>query len=168
MKIFLIGFMGSGKTHWGKLLSNKLGLPFIDLDEKIIDLAEKPIAAIFEQEGEEHFRELEKEALYMITESHEQFIMACGGGTPCYFNNIDYMNHSGTTVWINTQPEILFNRLIKEMDKRPLIKDLSEEQLRNYIYKKMADRNIYYEQAKIKVNEEPVQLDILIQKIFHA
>lgn len=168
MKIFLIGFMGSGKTHWGRLLSSKLGLPFIDLDEKIIDLAEKSIAAIFEQEGEEHFRELEKEALYMITESHEQFIMACGGGTPCYFNNIDYMNQSGTTVWINTQPDVLFDRLKKEMDKRPLLKDLSEDQLRNYIYKKMADRSIYYEQAKIKVNEDPVQLDTLIQKIFHA
>jgi len=168
MKIFLIGFMGAGKTHWGRLLSEKLGIRFFDLDEQVTEQAGKSIPEIFATEGEEQFRLLEKEVLYIITESHDSFVMACGGGSPCYFNNIEYMNQAGTTVWINTQPDTLFERLVKEKDKRPLIKDLSVEQLRSFISKKFADRKIYYEQATVTVDEEPVQLEKLIEKIFHA
>lgn len=168
MKIFLIGFMGSGKTHWGRLLSQKLSIPFFDLDEQVAGHAGKSIPEIFQAEGEEHFRLMEKEVLHIITESHDSFVMACGGGSPCYFNNIDYMNQSGTTVWINTPLETLFDRLVKEKEKRPLIKTLSDEQLHSFISKKFADRKIYYEQANIMVDEEPVELEKLIQKIFHA
>ncbi|HUR67517.1 MAG TPA: shikimate kinase [Chitinophagaceae bacterium] len=168
MKIFLIGFMGSGKTHWGRLLSEKFSLPFFDLDEQVASHAGKSIPEIFATDGEEHFRMLEKEVLYIITESHDSFIMACGGGSPCYFNNIEYMNQSGTTVWINTATPVLFDRLVKEKEKRPLIRDLSDEQLHGYISRKFADRKIYYEQASIKIDEEPVQLEKLIEKIFHA
>ena len=168
MKIFLIGFMGAGKTHWGRLLSEKLGIRFFDLDEQVTEHAGKSIPEIFATEGEEQFRLLEKEVLYIITESHESFVMACGGGSPCYFNNIEYMNLSGTTVWINTPLDTLFDLLVKEKDKRPLIKELSAEQLRGFISKKFADRKIYYEQANVTVDEEPVQLDRLIEKIFHA
>ncbi|NOT52749.1 MAG: shikimate kinase [Chitinophagaceae bacterium] len=168
MRIFLIGFMGSGKTHWGRLLSQKLSLPFFDLDEQVTTHAGKPIVEIFDTEGEEHFRLMEKEVLHIITESHESFIMACGGGSPCYFNNIDYMNNSGTTVWINTSLDVLFERLVKEKQIRPLIKELSDEQLRNFIGKKFADRRIYYEQADVIVDEEPVEVDKLVEKIFHA
>jgi len=168
MKIFLIGFMGSGKTHWGGLLSEKLGIRFFDLDEQVTEHAGKSIAEIFSTEGEEQFRLKEKDVLHLITESHESFVMACGGGSPCYFNNIDYMNQAGTTVWINVSLDILFERLVKEKDKRPLIKDLSAEQLRAFINKKFADRKIYYEQADVTVDEEPVQLENLIEKIFQA
>jgi shikimate kinase len=168
MKIFLIGFMGSGKTHWGKLLSQKLGFPFFDLDSQVEENAGKSIAGIFADEGEEKFRLIEKDALHIITESHENFVMACGGGTPCYFNNIEYMHQSGTTVWINTPLDVLFERLVKEKDKRPLIKDLLDEQLESFIRKKFADRKIYYEQADVKMDEEPVQIEKLIEKIFHA
>lgn len=168
MKIFLIGFMGSGKTHWGRLLSQKLGIRFFDLDAQVTEHAGKTIPEIFESEGEEQFRLMEKDALHIITESHDSFVMACGGGAPCYFNNIDYMNQAGTTVWINAPSGILFERLIKEKNKRPLIKDLTEDQLRNFIHKKFADRKIYYEQANIVVDEEPVELEKIIQKIFHA
>lgn len=168
MRIFLIGFMGAGKTHWGRLLSEKLGIRFFDLDEQVAEHAGKTIPDIFAAEGEEYFRLLEKEVLYIITESHDSFVMACGGGSPCYFNNIDYMNEAGTTVWINTPLSILFERLVKEKDKRPLIRQLSEEQLQAFIGKKFADRKIYYEQAEITVEEEPLELDALIEKIFHA
>jgi shikimate kinase len=156
MKIYLIGFMGSGKTHWGHLLSEKLGIPFFDLDEQVIEHAGKSIAEIFAAEGEEHFRMQEKEVLHLITESHESFVMACGGGSPCFFNNIEYMHQAGTTVWINTPLEILFQRLVNEKEKRPLIKELSDVQLKNFISKKFADRKIYYEQADIKMDDEPV------------
>lgn len=160
--------MGSGKSHWGRLLSSKLGIRFFDLDEQITEQAGKSIPQLFAEEGEERFRLLEKEVLHIITESHDRFIMACGGGTPCYFNNIEYMNTAGTTVWINTPPETLFTRLIREKENRPLIKNLSDDQLRGFISKKFSDRRIYYEQAELVVDEEPVHLDKLIETIFHA
>lgn len=168
MKIFLIGFMGSGKTHWGRLLSQKLNIPFFDLDEQVVNHEGKSIAEIFAESGEEHFRLLEKDVMHIIAESHDSFVMACGGGTPCYFNNIEYMNQSGTTVWINTAIDTLFYRLMGEKEKRPLIKDLTDEQLRGFIGKKYADRKIYYEQADVVIDEEPIRLDFLIEKIFHA
>jgi shikimate kinase len=168
MKIFLIGFMGSGKTHWGRQLSQKLSIPFFDLDEQIVSNEGKPIAEIFATEGEEYFRLLEKDVLYIITESHDSFVMACGGGTPCYYNNIEYMSKNGTSVWINAPVQILHERLIHEKDARPLIRNLTNEQLKGYIIKKYADRKIYYEQADVIVDEEPVQLEKLVEKIFHA
>jgi shikimate kinase len=161
--------MGSGKTHWGRLLSQKLGIPFFDLDEQVTEHAGRSIVEIFAKEGEEQFRLLEKDVLHIITESHDVFVMACGGGTPCYFNNIEYMHQSGgTTVWINTPLDKLFHRLLKEKDKRPLIKELSDDQLRNFINKKFSNRKIYYEQADVIVDEEPVELEKLIAKVFHA
>jgi len=160
--------MGSGKTHWGRLLSQKLGIPFFDLDEQVAEHAGQSIPEIFATEGEEQFRLKEKDILHIITESHESFVMACGGGSPCYFNNIEYMNEAGSTVWINTPLDVLFDRLVKEKAERPLIKELADDQLRNFIYKKFADRKIYYEQADMIVDEEPMELDHLVNRIFHA
>lgn len=158
--------MGSGKTHWGKQVSEKLHIPFFDLDEQIISHEGKSITEIFSENGEEYFRILEKDILHIISESHENFVMACGGGTPCYYNNIDFMNKSGTSIWINTPIDALFQRLIKEKETRPLIKNLTSEQLKRFIIKKFSDRKIYYEQADIIVDEEPV-LEKLVEKIFH-
>src|ERR1043165_4010347 len=149
MKIFLLGFMGSGKTHWGRKLSKKLSIPFYDLDEQIISREGKSINEIFETNGEEYFRIVEKETLYIITESHDSMIMACGGGTPCYFNNIEYMNRSGTTVWLDTPIPVLLERLLRERQHRPLLKQLTDEQVRTFIIKKYSDRKIYYEQAHV-------------------
>lgn len=160
--------MGSGKTHWGKQVSEKLQIPFFDLDEQIIAHEEKAIAEIFAENGEEYFRVLERDILHIITDGHENFVMACGGGTPCYYNNIDYMNQSGTTIWINTTIDNLFQRLILEKETRPLIKNLTNDQLRGFIIKKFSDRKIYYEQADIIIDEDPVLLEDLVQKIFHA
>lgn len=168
MRIFLIGFMGSGKTYWGRLLSQKLSIPFFDLDEQIAAHEGKGIPEIFSEKGEEYFRLLEKDTLHIITESHDNFVMACGGGSPCYFNNIDYMNQSGTTVWLNTPLDLLYRRLVKEKSQRPMINGLSEEQLRGFIIKKFADRKIYYEQADVIVDEEPVKLEKLVGEIFHS
>lgn len=160
--------MGSGKTHWGKLLSEKLGILFFDLDEQVAEHTGKSIPEIFASEGEEQFRLIEKDILHIITESHESLVMSCGGGTPCYFNNIDYMKMAGTVVWINTPLETLYKRLVGEKQHRPLIKNLSDDQLNSFIQKKFSDRRIYYEQANVSVEEEPVQLDKLIEIIFHA
>jgi len=168
MKIFLIGFMGSGKSYWGRKLSEKLNLPFFDLDEQVVSHEGKSISEIFTVHGEEYFRLQEKNTLHLLTESHDSFIMATGGGTPCYFNNIEYMHLSGTTVWINTSQDELFKRLILEKEKRPLISELTDEQLQGFISKKYSDRRIYYEQADMIIDDETLDLDKLIQKVFHA
>lgn len=168
MKIFLIGFMGSGKTYWGKQLSEKLQLPFFDLDSVIEEKEEKEITEIFSETGEEHFRLLEKDVLYLLTESHDSFVMATGGGTPCFFNNIDYMKRRGTTVWINCSVECLHSRLAKEKEKRPLISTIPDEELKNFIIKKFSDRKIFYQQAQLVVNEDDATLDTLVERIFHA
>ena len=165
MKIFLIGFMGCGKTHWGKELSSKLEVPFFDLDKSIEEKEEKTINEVFEEKGEEYFRLLEKEVMYLLVESHESFIMACGGGTPCFYNNIDYMNKQGTTVWINCSTACLFGRLSKDKEKRPLIKDLDEEQLQSYIMKKVGDRRIFYQQANVILTEEEITLEAIIDRV---
>lgn len=168
MRIFLIGFMGCGKTHWGGQLSQKLQLPFFDLDHVIEEQEGRSITEIFADMGEEYFRMLEKDVLYLLTENHESFVMACGGGAPCFFNNIDYMKSRGTTVWINCTTDSLYQRLVKEKETRPLIKSIPDEELRAFIIKKYADRKIFYQQAAVIVNDEDASLETLIEKTFHA
>ena len=160
--------MGSGKTYWGRLLSEKLNLPFFDLDEEIVNAESKSINEIFAREGEEYFRLKEKEVLHSIAENNITFIMSCGGGAPCYFNNIEYMHKVGTTVWLNTSIDTLYSRLLKEKEQRPLLKNLSDDNLRIFIKKKFADRKIYYEQADMKVEDENITLERFIEKVFHA
>ena len=163
MKIFLIGFMGSGKTHWGKLLSAKLQLPFRDLDALIVDKEQKSIADVFSEKGEEYFRYREMETLEDLAGREESFVLSCGGGTPCFFNNIEFMKKSGKVVWLNTSVDVLQGRLLKERMSRPLIKEISDEELKRYIIRKLSERKMYYEQADITVNEESITLEELIR-----
>lgn len=158
--------MSSGKTHWGKSISRKLDVPFFDLDEQVEAAEGRTISEIFLNHGEEYFRRKEKEVLHIISESHDTFLMACGGGTPCYYNNIDYMNRSGTTVWINSSMDTLHQRLLKDRDKRPLLKGLTDEQVRGYIIKKFSDRKIYYEQATVIIDEENITPESFVQQLF--
>jgi shikimate kinase len=167
MKIFLIGFMGCGKTHWGKLLSQKLNVPFYDLDEKIVEHEGKSIPEVFAAEGEEHFRLLEKDVLHLLSENHENFVMATGGGTPCFFNNIDYLKRQGTVVWINCSTDCLYHRLVKEKNKRPLIANIADAELKSYIIKKYSSRKIFYQQATVILPEEVITIENLVNKIFH-
>jgi shikimate kinase len=167
MKIFLIGFMGCGKTHYGKELSRKLQVPFFDLDEKIEEREGKKITEIFSEEGEEYFRLLEKDVLHLLTENHETFVMACGGGTPCFYNNIDYMNRSGTTIWINCSIDCLHERLLKARTERPLLSNITDDQLRSYIVKKFGNRKIFYQQASVILNEDDLTVEKLVDHVFH-
>lgn len=167
MKIFLIGFMGSGKSHWGRQLSQGLQLPYFDLDDVITQLEKRPIAEIFAVEGEEYFRRKEQEQLDRLIRDYPAFVCSTGGGTPCFFNNIDRMKSAGTVVWLNTSPDALVVRLLKEKEKRPLIRDVSDEELLSFIRKKMNDRRLYYEQAHVHVDEDQVDLDSLLKMILH-
>src|ERR1700761_6618577 len=163
MKIFLIGFMGSGKTHWGRKLGAKLNLPFYDLDTVIIEQEQKSVADIFAEKGEEYFRYQEKETLERLAAEQESFILSCGGGTPCFFNNIEFMKKNGKVIWLNTSIDMLTERLGRERMSRPLISDVNEEDLRRYIIRKLSERRMYYQQADVTVGEESTNLDELIK-----
>jgi shikimate kinase len=165
MKIFLIGFMGSGKTYWGKLLSIKLQLPFKDLDTVIVGKENKSVAEIFSGKGEEYFRYQEKEVLEQIIQEQDSFILSCGGGTPCFFNNIEIMKKNGKVVWLNTAIDVLKERLLKERMSRPLIREIDDAELKRYIIRKLSERRMYYEQADVMVNEESISLERLIQLV---
>lgn len=168
MRVFLIGFMGSGKSHWGRILQDALKINFYDLDSVIEKKENQTIAEIFESKGEEYFRRLEHETLDAMIQEHPDMILSCGGGTPCFFKNIDLMKKSGTVVWLNPAVEALVKRLVKEKDKRPLLKEVSDEALHSFILKKMNDRRIYYEQAHVHVEEDKATPASLIEQIVHA
>ncbi|GAB2825874.1 shikimate kinase [Ferruginibacter profundus] len=146
--IFLVGFMGNGKTHWGKLWAAESGHEFFDLDHVIEKEEQKTIAAIFEQNGEAYFREKETETLKTFA-NKTNCIIACGGGTPCFNNNMQWMNEHGTTVYLAATPADIFKRVIGEQTKRPLIKNLSAGDLMRFIEKKLQERAPVYNTAKI-------------------
>lgn len=166
----LIGFMGSGKTHWGKQVAHRLHLPFFDLDEEVVKAEDDTsVTDIFAIKGEEYFRLKEKETMEKLVEENESMVLSCGGGTPCFFNNIDYMKKVGIVVWLNTHVDVLLQRLLKEKEKRPLIRDISDEDLRSYIIRKLNERRMYYEQADVILDrEDAISMNDFIQTVLHA
>jgi shikimate kinase len=104
----------------------------------------------------------------LLSENHENFVMATGGGTPCFFNNIDYLKRQGTVVWINCSTDCLHKRLVKEKDKRPLIASIPDDELKSYIIRKYSSRKIFYQQANVILPEEVITIENLVDKIFHA
>jgi shikimate kinase len=163
MRIFLIGFMGSGKTHWGKLLSEKMGLPFFDLDTVIIKTEKKSVSDIFTEKGEEYFRYKEKEVLEELVNDHQDFILSSGGGTPCFFNTIDFMRKNGLVIWLNTSVSVLKERLLREKMSRPLVRTVGDAELKSYIIRKLGERKMYYEQAHLMVHEDAISLGSLTE-----
>ena len=147
-KIFLIGFMGSGKTYWGKIWAQKKSLDFYDLDELIEEKEGRSIATIFEKEGEDYFRKIETEALHIFSEK-DNCIIACGGGAACFNDNMLWMNENGTTVYLAASPQYILSRVKEEKEKRPLINKLNEAELLFFIQQKLKEREPFYTQAKI-------------------
>jgi len=147
-KIFLIGFMGSGKTYWGSRWAAKYALPFIDLDKLVEERENKTIVQLFEQNGEEYFRQVETDCLKNFP-GDGPFIMSCGGGAPCFNDNMKWMNEHGTTLYLSAGPEFLYNRVGEEKDKRPLLKNLAGSELLSFIEQKLKEREPFYRQAKI-------------------
>jgi shikimate kinase len=165
MRLFLIGFMGSGKTHWGKRIAEKLSIPFYDLDAVIVNSEGMNISEIFAAKGEEYFRYMEKQTLEDLVARENHFVLSAGGGTPCFFNNIEFMKKSGKVLWLNTSLEALNQRLLKEKNTRPLLRSIDEAGLRSYIIRKLSERKMYYEQADLMVQEENAELDSLVSLI---
>lgn len=148
MKVYLIGFMGSGKSFLGRQLASQLELDFLDLDEQIEKKAGMAISQIFERHGEDHFRELEQTVLQETKES-ARTIISTGGGAPCFFDNMEWMNQQGLTIYLQTTPTLLADRLQSEMAHRPLLAHLSTTELIQFIEDKVASRTDFYEQAHI-------------------
>lgn len=147
-RIFLIGFMGSGKTAMGKLLAKNLSLSFIDLDAYIENKYHKSISQIFEEEGEASFREKERACLYEVAD-FEDVVISTGGGTPCFFDNMDYMNSRGETIYLKLQPEHLQQRLSSsKTNVRPLVKNKTGDELLEYITHLLEIREPFYLQSK--------------------
>lgn len=162
MRLFLIGFMGSGKTHWGKILSQKLAIPFADLDSLIVAEEQHSVAEIFKINGEDYFRSREEALLRNFALSHPEFVLSCGGGTPCFNDNIRFMKQQGVVIWLNTPVKILRERLILEQKSRPLISTLSPEALGEYITHKLRERHVFYGQAHLVVDEHSITTEQFI------
>lgn len=146
-KIFLTGYMGSGKSSAGKTLATQLGYEFIDLDKFIEQEYKMTIPEIFSNKGEKEFRAMEHNALKKVIEK-ENVIVACGGGTPCYYNNMELMNNSGATVYLKMSADSLVNRLMNAKEKRPLILNKDEKQLREFVNRQLEKREDIYHQAQ--------------------
>ena len=151
MRIFLVGFMGSGKSHWGGRWAVASGFDFIDLDEVIEAKSGKTISDIFEQEGEEPFRKTESDELRLLS-GREKVIISCGGGTPCFHGNMDWMNEAGITVYLSSTPKMLFDNIMKDSVKRPLVKDVNDAEILYFVEKKLKERAPFYERAQITLS----------------
>jgi shikimate kinase len=150
-RIFLVGFMGAGKTTVGKELAKKLKFKFVDLDEQIKSSTKKSITSIFENEGEIAFRVYEQKALLQL-ENLDKVVVATGGGCATYENNMSWMNEHGTTIYLYTHPGIIFHRLAQNKTGRPLIESKNDIELMQYINDLMEIRHTFYNQAQHKEN----------------
>ena len=146
MTIFLVGYMGSGKSTLGKKLAYNLEYDFIDLDQYIQEQEDRTIKEIFEQDGEDYFRKLERVYLHRVIDA-ENTVISTGGGTPCHFDNMEQMNDYGRTIYINMHPKALIPRLQKSAEFRPLIEGLEGDELLDYIYKTLRERETFYHKA---------------------
>ena len=139
--------MGAGKTTVGKQLAKDLGLPFYDLDWYIESRMRKSVSQIFAERGEEGFRKIEYNMLHEVAE-FEDVIISCGGGTPCFFDNMDYLNQQGDVVYLKATPETLYKHLLMAKMERPLLKGKSSEELIAYITEHLKERSQFYEKAR--------------------
>jgi shikimate kinase len=151
MKIFLIGFMGSGKTVLGEKVAAVMKIPFIDLDNKIEKHEKKTVTEIFQKKGENYFRKVEAEVLRKTKRSSDA-VIATGGGTPCFQDNMQWMNENGTTIYLSAKAAELYHRLLSDRKNRPLIASLSDIELLEFIMGALGNRERFYSLAQVKLN----------------
>ncbi|MBQ9641417.1 MAG: shikimate kinase [Bacteroidaceae bacterium] len=154
-RIILLGYMGAGKTTIGKVLAREMKLDFYDLDWYIEDRFHKKIPDIFADSGETGFREIERKMLHEVAE-FENVIISCGGGTPCYFDNMDYMNQQGETFFLNAPPSVLKEHLLMGKTVRPLIQGKSHDELEQFVSENLQTRLPFYTQAKHTIDIEVI------------
>lgn len=165
-KIILLGYMGSGKSIVGLNLSKILHKTFIDLDNFIEERENLSVNDIFKLKGELHFRKLEHEVFKELIESDEEFVLSLGGGTPCYANNhLLLKNDNVTSFYLKTSIEELFERLIKNKSKRPLIASMEADELKEFIAKHLFDRSFYYYKAQHTIQTDNATADEVVDRI---
>ncbi len=138
--------MGAGKTTVGKALANSLQLPFYDLDWYIEGRMRKTVAQLFAERGEEGFRQVERNMLHEVAE-FEDVVISCGGGTPCFFDNMEYLNAQGETIYLKATPEVLYKHLQMGKTVRPLLRDKTPEETLDFINSQLAHREPFYNKA---------------------
>lgn len=170
-RIILIGYMGAGKTTIGKALAKELGVSFYDLDWYIETRMRRTVKQIFDSEGEEGFRRIEHNMLHEVAE-FENVVLSCGGGTPCFFDNIDYMNQQGQVVYLKASPEVLYAHLKMGKSVRPLLLDKTPEQVRTFIVEQLAHREQFYSKAHYTLNIDLLdnrdKINITIKKLIEC
>lgn len=168
MKISLLGYMGSGKTTIGRQLAASLQLNFLDLDELIEQNQGKSIHRIFTESGQIKFRKLEKQILDEVLTTEDDFVLALGGGTPAYFDNMDFINQNTTSVYLRADMGSLLERLKEEKDKRPLLSHLDPDELPEFLAKHLFERRNFYERADFVVDIKNKTIsEITAQIILH-
>ncbi len=159
-KFFIIGYMGSGKSTVGKSLSDILNYDFIDLDRLIETEYNQTIPQIFATKGEKEFRSMEHNTLKKLINKNN-LIIACGGGTPCFYNNLELMNNNGNTIYLKISLDTLVKRLKTEKDSRPLIANKTDEELRKFVNRQMIKREDVYHQAQYIVKGKELNVNEL-------
>jgi shikimate kinase len=162
MNIYLIGFPGSGKTTIAKKLASRLNMDFIDLDRFVEEQSGTSIPDIFEGQGEDMFRKFERNCLRVISQKNNQMV-ATGGGTPCYFDNMTVINSSGFSVYLKMSVDTLFSRLKQAQTPRPLIQGMGDDQLRDFISDKLMEREPFYSKALYKVKAKDLDIEELAE-----
>jgi shikimate kinase len=163
-RIYLIGFMGSGKSTAGRKLATAMNWDFIDLDRKIEEMAGKRIPEIFSTDGEEKFRELEAVALRTLPEG-QNIIISTGGGAPCHGSNMEYMLLTGLAVYIKLSPAQLSSRLLNSSADRPLLKNIPDENLKEFIERKLKEREHWYQMANLTIEGIDLEISVLSEKL---
>ena len=165
MRVFLIGFMASGKSTVGKKLANKIALPFIDLDDYIEEKYNTTIRELMNDSGQAVFREIERDSLNSVIKENKSVIISTGGGTPCYFDNMERMKLSGNTIYIELDIPTIVDRLMHSKKERPLVLGKTKEELIVYAKDLLEKRDAFYKQAKYIVNGRSLKLKDLVSLI---
>lgn len=166
MKVILVGYMGSGKSFIGNFLSKKTGIEFLDLDNMIEKKENASIEMIFKTKGELYFRKMEHRIFLELLSMDKNLIIATGGGTPCYYNNHELLiDKNVQSVYLKASIDTLYNRLVLEKSKRPLLADKSEAETKEFIAKHLFDRSFYYNHANYKVQIDDKSADEIVNEI---
>jgi len=166
--IFLLGYMGAGKTVIGRSLSKKLGFKFYDLDNYIEQIEGKKVSDIFNEKNEVYFRKIENKYLHELSLKNEKKIISTGGGTPCFKNNLEIIQTSSNSisVYLKADIETLVKRLLHSIEKRPIISHLKkEDELKEFITKHLFERSFYYEKSDIKIKTDDIELKDIVKLI---
>jgi shikimate kinase len=165
-KVILIGYMGSGKSVVSKKLAQQIGISVVELDEMIEEKCKISVEEVFSTKGELFFRTLEHQLFLELLSNDEDVVISTGGGTPCYYNNHELLNgENSVSIYLKASIDTLYTRLLKEKQKRPLIKNLDDNEIKEFIAKHLFDRSFYYNQATFKVNVDDKSPDEIANEI---